>query len=162
MWKIRLILAGVILMSGLWAYPFARNVMSERGRVYKESEQAQSRYIGIGEVYEQVAEQIMVNPRGEGKVIFERVENRAKYPVEQYEITTIPAQSALKYAVGRVLWWERIQGSSDEYLVLYTGHGLSKYRVGYEQTGVSVEVAGYPNKLERIKIDGEQSTLIAL
>ncbi len=149
------ILLVLILCSVLWAYPFAVNRLSERGVIYQSDETYQTAYPGYGKVSEAVSEHIFVNPAGE-PVFFDQIQNRDKYKSDKYEVMVVPAQEKVSYIVGSVLYLQKIAGSEDEYLWLYSKSGIERYRISYvgrEASVVAIERISSRDKIEKNKVE---------
>lgn len=71
----------------------------------------------------------------DGKETLIKAKEISEYDKNTYTTAYIPAQRALTSAVGYVVGWETIKGSSDVYLLLDQGEdGVSKFRLVMEET----------------------------
>ena len=128
-------------------------VVAPRWRLYPEGSTA-TKYPGSNQVVEEQGGEYLVDPKENGKPFFVAEEDAAQYSPELYTLTAIPAQTELLYAVGRVVKWEKIEGSSERYLVVKHASGQARYRVT-ERTALAIERVGAPwskepNKLEKL------------
>ena len=145
----------LILYTVWWGYPFVVNRLSERGMIYQNDETYLTPYPGYGRVGEAVSEHIFVNPAGE-PVFFDQIQNRDKYQSDKYEVMVIPAQEKVSYIVGSVLHLQKVAGSEDEYLWIYSKSGIERYRISYvgqEASVVAIERINGREKIEKNKVE---------
>lgn len=86
-------------------------------------ETKESLYGGLAQVVVQTSEQVVAIPydkfpSNEYPPIMTTSDRAQVIDREKYEVTLVPPQQELKYAVGRFAGWEEIGGSSDKSLLL--------------------------------------------
>lgn len=123
-------------------------------RYYKyPQETKKSLYGGLAQMVVQTSEQVVAIPydkfpSNEYPPIMTTSDRAQVIDREKYEVTLVPPQQELKFAVGRFAGWEEIEDSSDKYLILkHNGGEIARYRVGVEEselfglelTGLAVE-----------------------
>ena len=128
-------------------------LIAPRWRLYPEGSTA-TKYPGSSQVVEEQGAEYLVDPKENGKPFFVPEEEVSQYSTKQYNLTVIPAQTELLYAVGRVVRWEKIDGSSELYLAISHKDGQARYRVT-GGTALAIERVGAlwhkePNKLEKL------------
>ncbi len=126
-WLFLLVLAVLIVFV---AYPWWGRTL-----IYRDDDTI-TKYPGFGQKTEYTKPQVLVMPKQEGYPFFVGSTFVGSYPPDQYDITEIPVQTRLIYAVGNFAGWEDIVESQDKYILLTTSEKgkLDKYRVAFQDS----------------------------
>lgn len=113
-------------------------------RVFYPDNSGTSDYPGRGSVIQTSPARILIAPKGEGRPKYGDPSEQANYPSDKYNITLMPSQEKLVYALGRLDKWVEIEGSTDKYIVIKNTESgkLEQYRVAMDNARLAVERVG--------------------
>jgi hypothetical protein len=130
----------LLIVIGAALFPLGRNyhqIYNARRLIYPEDSNL-TKYPGSGEKWVFNKEQYIVAPKGIGKPFYTQPDKISLYSPDIYDITMIPEQSSLSYAVVFFQKWEDIPNTTDKYLVTKdpTSDKQKRYRVSTQESRV--------------------------